>query len=67
MERIVSMRIGMDRVRRQLGLQTDKIICETMYKTAPDAKGVTIAVLDSGVYRHPDLKGRIIGFRDFVD
>ena len=31
-----------------------------------DGRGVTIAVLDSGVSNHPDLMGRVIGFRDFV-
>ncbi|QNO14557.1 S8 family peptidase [Alkalicella caledoniensis] len=28
--------------------------------------GVVVAVLDTGVYDHPDLKGRIIGFVDFI-
>lgn len=28
--------------------------------------GVTVAVIDSGVYRHPDLAGRIIYFKDYV-
>ena len=31
-----------------------------------DGRGVTIAVLDSGLSNHPDLMGRVIGFRDFV-
>ena len=36
-------------------------------------KGVTIAVVDTGIYDHPDLKdlntgkSRIIGFKDFID
>ncbi len=30
-------------------------------------KGVTIAVLDTGVYNHPDLQGRIIAFWDPVN
>lgn len=29
--------------------------------------GVTIAVLDSGIYPHQDLQGRIIAFKDFVN
>ncbi|RNB89564.1 peptidase S8 [Brevibacillus fluminis] len=29
-------------------------------------KGVTIAILDTGIYPHPDLKGRIIAFRDII-
>ncbi len=31
-----------------------------------DGEGIMIAVLDSGVGRHPDLAGKIRGFRDFV-
>ena len=29
-------------------------------------KGVCVAVLDSGVQKHPDLYGRVVAFRDFV-
>ena len=29
-------------------------------------KGVVIAVLDTGIYEHPDLVGRIKGFKDFI-
>ncbi len=28
--------------------------------------GATVAVLDTGVGRHPDLEGEILSFRDFV-
>jgi serine protease AprX len=41
---------------------------------APDAwsnsltgKGVGVAVIDTGVYPHPDLNGRISAFKDFVN
>ncbi len=33
-------------------------------------KGITVAVVDTGVYRHPDLvrpQNRIVGFKDFVN
>ncbi|HHX74754.1 MAG TPA: S8 family peptidase, partial [Firmicutes bacterium] len=30
-------------------------------------RGVTIAVLDTGIYNHPDLQGRIIAFCDLVN
>lgn len=30
-------------------------------------KGVTVAVLDSGMGMHPDLRERVIGFQDFVN
>lgn len=29
-------------------------------------KGIGVAVIDTGVYLHPDLSGRITGFKDFV-
>lgn len=29
-------------------------------------KGVCVAVLDSGIRNHPDLKGRVAAFRDFT-
>ncbi|MFC4619439.1 S8 family peptidase [Camelliibacillus cellulosilyticus] len=35
-------------------------------KTGLTGKGVTVAVVDTGIYDHPDLNGRIIGFKDFV-
>lgn len=42
---------------------------EMLLKNLPedvDGTGVCIAVLDSGVGNHPDLRGKVIGFRDFV-
>ncbi len=30
-------------------------------------EGVTIAVIDTGIHPHEDLKGRIIGFADFIN
>ena len=29
-------------------------------------KGIGVAVLDTGIYPHPDLSGRITGFKDFI-
>lgn len=49
----------MHRVREQIGLS------EEIYKNLPE-KGVTVAVLDSGIAQHPDLRGRLIDFYDFV-
>ena len=31
-----------------------------------DGSGVTAAILDTGIAMHPDLKDRVIGFKDFV-
>lgn len=47
----------MFRVRKQIG-------CTVL--EAGEEK-ITVAVLDTGVVEHPDLKGRIIGFRDFIE
>ncbi|WP_429627613.1 S8 family serine peptidase [Bacillus amyloliquefaciens] len=35
--------------------------------TVLTGKGVTVAVIDTGIYQHPDLEGRITGFADFVN
>lgn len=48
----------MQRVRRQIELFPEK--------GQTQGEGVAIAVLDSGVYGHPDLRGKILGFRDFA-
>lgn len=48
----------MQRVRKQIELFSENGMA--------DGAGVTIAVLDSGVSSHPDLAGRMLGFRDFV-
>lgn len=49
----------MRRVRKQIDLFSE-------YGMA-DGTGVTIAVLDSGICSHPDLEGKTLEFRDFVE
>lgn len=49
----------MDRVRRMTG-------CDHREVTPYTGKGIYAAVLDSGVAAHPDLRGRIAVFKDFV-
>lgn len=49
----------MFRVREQIG-------CNRI-PSGQNGKGVTVAVLDTGVAQHPDLADRIIGFQDFVN
>lgn len=49
----------MNRVRRVIG--ADAPICSQY-----TGRGVYVAVLDSGVARHPDLDGRVAAFRDFT-
>lgn len=53
----------MQRVRKQVGIPEGNIFKEGCYT----GKGVTVAVLDTGVSSHPDLSGRIVGFADFVN
>lgn len=41
--------------------------CNDIIKEKYQGKGVCIAVLDTGISKHPDLDGRVAGFRDFTD
>ncbi len=50
----------MDRVRKRIGLEDIKD-----YKCI--GKPTTVAVLDSGMAPHPDLQGKCICFKDFVN
>ncbi len=43
-------------------LKTDEV-----WKMGITGKGVTVAVIDTGIYPHPDVKDRIIEFIDFVN
>lgn len=49
----------MERVRRQVG-------AEGIWGGEWGKRRVTVAVLDTGIGKHPDLAGRVKGFRDFV-
>lgn len=50
----------MYRVRNQLG-------CSDLLQQSCKGNPVTVAVLDTGIYTHPDLAGRILDFQDFVN
>lgn len=56
----------MERVRKQIGVWEETEI-ERKKKAEKGDTGITVAVLDSGVAEHPDLYGKIICFRDFVN
>lgn len=49
----------MYRVREQTG-------CSSIVQSG-GGKGITVAVLDTGVAGHPDLAGRILDFKDFIN
>lgn len=49
----------MNRVRRQLGLTSE-------ISKKWNGEGVTAAILDTGVIKHPDFDNRIVCFKDFV-
>lgn len=50
----------MFRVRQQIGC-TDQVTKITR------GRGVTVALLDTGIFLHPDFRGRVVAFRDFVN
>lgn len=50
----------MNRVRAQLH-------AEEAYRAGITGRGVTVAILDSGICYHPDYADRIVAFRDFVN
>ena len=50
----------MQRVREQIGVT--QRVCGHL-----TGKGVIVAVLDTGIGRHPDLMGRLLEFHDFVN
>lgn len=43
-----------------------EIHCDEAALKGITGKGVGVAVLDTGIYLHEDLKGKIQGFKDFV-
>ena len=42
------------------------IECDDRVMRQYTGKGICVAVLDSGIQRHPDLYGKVVAFRDFV-
>lgn len=62
----------MVRVRRQIGAEEIQFGDSDLRQESTEGimeferKQVTVAVLDTGVGRHPDLRGKVVGFRDFV-
>lgn len=45
-----------------------ELVCaDEVYKKGYSGRNIRIALLDTGVSRHPDLDGRVVAFRDFVN
>ena len=56
---IITEGMKMNRVREMIG-------CDHREVSPYTGRGVCVAVLDSGVASHPDLRGRVAAFKDFV-
>lgn len=41
--------------------------CQDTVDGAVTGRGICCAVMDTGIWKHPDLEDRIVGFRDFVN
>lgn len=50
----------MDRVRKVLGCDLPEIVSYT-------GENIYVAVLDSGIASHPDIKDRVVAFKDFTN
>lgn len=50
----------MNRIRKKLNL-------DAIHRSGITGRGVNIAILDTGIYRHRDLSGNIVKFVDFVN
>ncbi|MCR3921963.1 MAG: S8 family peptidase [Firmicutes bacterium] len=56
-----------EEVRAILDTASPTVQSEPVWNQEITGKDVTIAIIDTGVYLHPELTGRIIGFKDFVN
>lgn len=54
------------KVTTLLDTATPAINADQLQENDLSGKNVTIAVIDTGIYPHEDLEGRITGFQDFV-
>jgi len=53
-------------VKAILDVASSAVKTSEVWERNISGKGIGVAVVDTGIYPHPDLSGRIIGFKDFV-
>ncbi len=53
-------------VRAVLDVASPTVNAKSLWDEGFTGKEIVVAVLDTGIYEHPDLSGRIIGFKDFI-
>jgi len=53
-------------VKAVLDVASPTVQSPPLWEQGITGMGIVVAVLDTGIYDHPDLSGRIVGFKDFV-
>lgn len=53
-------------VKAVLDVASPTVQSPPLWERGITGRGVVVAVLDTGIYAHPDLEGRIVGFKDLV-
>ena len=53
-------------VNVNLNIAVPTVNSDDLWAEGYDGTGVTVAIVDTGIYPHQDLSGRIIAFKDFV-
>lgn len=54
-------------VNAVLDVASPAVQAPPLWQNGLSGKGIVVAVLDTGIYEHPDLSGRIVGFKDFIN
>lgn len=54
-------------IKAILDVASPAVQASTVWDSNITGKGIGVAVIDTGIYSHPDLSDRIIGFKDFIN
>ncbi len=54
-------------VKAVLDVASPTVQAPSLWENDLTGKGIVVAVLDTGIYMHPDLYGRIVAFKDLVN